>query len=136
MINIPRESSFSFHKLFLSLFPYIENAVNRCFLLTAIFSFFVDLFPELGCVWAAMILHQKLLYGIIRAPISFFDTTPTGRVLARFSSDINEVDIDLPAVAIGVVYCIFEVNSNANMCLRVVYLSLLSLSLSLTHTQT
>ncbi|ETN40306.1 uncharacterized protein HMPREF1541_04582 [Cyphellophora europaea CBS 101466] len=37
-------------------------------------------------------LHDRMAYAIFRSPMSFFDTTPIGRVLNRFSSDIYRVD--------------------------------------------
>lgn len=45
---------------------------------------------------AARKLHNDLLDGVLRAPMSFFDTTPTGRVVSRFSKDINSLDLQLP----------------------------------------
>ena len=39
--------------------------------------------------------HQRLLESTLYAPISFFDTTPTGRILNRFSSDMLSVDEEL-----------------------------------------
>jgi len=45
---------------------------------------------------AAQSLHMKTLYCVLRAPILYFDQTPLGRILNRFSKDINEVDSDLP----------------------------------------
>jgi ATP-binding cassette, subfamily C (CFTR/MRP), member 1 len=37
-------------------------------------------------------LHDRMAYAIFRSPMSFFDTTPIGRILNRFSSDIYRVD--------------------------------------------
>ncbi|KAI9711951.1 MAG: hypothetical protein M1828_001750 [Chrysothrix sp. TS-e1954] len=37
-------------------------------------------------------LHEKMAVAIFRSPMSFFETTPTGRILNRFSSDIYRVD--------------------------------------------
>ncbi|KAH9507533.1 Multidrug resistance-associated protein 1 [Bulinus truncatus] len=41
---------------------------------------------------AANRLHLQLLNNIMRAPMSFFDTTPTGRIISRLSKDVNSVD--------------------------------------------
>jgi ATP-binding cassette, subfamily C (CFTR/MRP), member 1 len=37
-------------------------------------------------------LHERMATAIFRSPMSFFDTTPAGRILNRFSSDIYRVD--------------------------------------------
>lgn len=37
-------------------------------------------------------LHERMAKAIFRSPMSFFDTTPAGRILNRFSSDIYRVD--------------------------------------------
>ncbi|EAA28910.1 hypothetical protein GE21DRAFT_4891 [Neurospora crassa] len=37
-------------------------------------------------------LHERMATAIFRAPMSFFDVTPAGRILNRFSSDIYRVD--------------------------------------------
>ncbi|XP_022081606.1 ATP-binding cassette sub-family C member 9-like [Acanthaster planci] len=45
-----------------------------------------------GLLIAARRLHQKMLRNLIRVPIRFFDTTPVGRILNRFSSDTKLID--------------------------------------------
>ncbi|KAF9898645.1 Canalicular multispecific organic anion transporter 1, partial [Linnemannia zychae] len=45
-----------------------------------------------ACVQAADRLHSRLLNSVLRIPMSFFDTTPLGRILNRFSSDIFSID--------------------------------------------
>lgn len=47
-------------------------------------------------VTAAGHLHAKMLKNIMRSPMSFFDTTPSGRILNRFSSDVDVIDNTLP----------------------------------------
>ncbi|KAK3137193.1 hypothetical protein QOZ80_5BG0449000 [Eleusine coracana subsp. coracana] len=41
-------------------------------------------------------LFSQLLNSLFRTPISFFDSTPLGRVLSRVSSDLSIVDLDVP----------------------------------------
>nr|KAI8765064.1 multidrug resistance-associated protein 1-like [Biomphalaria glabrata] len=43
-------------------------------------------------VTTSHVLHTCLVNGVFKAPISFFDTTPLGRILNRFSQDINILD--------------------------------------------
>ncbi|XP_069030712.1 ATP-binding cassette sub-family C member 12 [Embiotoca jacksoni] len=45
---------------------------------------------------AACKLHNTMFRKIIASPMSFFDTTPTGRILNRFAKDQEEVDTVLP----------------------------------------
>ncbi|KAJ1651659.1 hypothetical protein GGF38_005534, partial [Coemansia sp. RSA 25] len=40
--------------------------------------------------------HRNMLAAVLRSPISFFDTTPLGRVLQRFSKDQTSVDEVIP----------------------------------------
>ncbi|EFR00504.1 metal resistance protein YCF1 [Nannizzia gypsea CBS 118893] len=37
-------------------------------------------------------LHERMAFAIFRSPMSFFETTPAGRILNRFSSDMYRVD--------------------------------------------
>lgn len=41
-------------------------------------------------------LHNNMLQCILRLPLSFFDTTPIGRIINRFSRDIEVIDTLLP----------------------------------------
>uniref|UniRef100_A0A8C7RZ34 ATP-binding cassette sub-family C member 5 n=1 Tax=Oncorhynchus mykiss TaxID=8022 RepID=A0A8C7RZ34_ONCMY len=46
-------------------------------------------------VRAASVLHDKLFHRLLLSPMRFFDTTPLGRILTRFSRDMDEVDVRL-----------------------------------------
>uniref|UniRef100_A0AAY4EWL5 ATP-binding cassette, sub-family C (CFTR/MRP), member 9 n=1 Tax=Denticeps clupeoides TaxID=299321 RepID=A0AAY4EWL5_9TELE len=45
---------------------------------------------------AATSLHHNLLNKIIHAPLRFFDVTPLGQILNRFSADTNIIDQHIP----------------------------------------
>uniref|UniRef100_A0A3B3DPP9 ATP-binding cassette sub-family C member 5 n=1 Tax=Oryzias melastigma TaxID=30732 RepID=A0A3B3DPP9_ORYME len=49
-----------------------------------------------GTLRASSKLHDDLFHKILRCPMTFFDVTPTGRILNRFSKDMDEVDTRLP----------------------------------------
>jgi ABC-type multidrug transport system fused ATPase/permease subunit len=46
---------------------------------------------------AAKALFKRLLATVLQLPMSFFDTTPTGRLLNRFSTDVHTIDEELPS---------------------------------------
>lgn len=41
-------------------------------------------------------MHHRLLDTVVYAPMAFFDTTPLGRMLSRFSKDMEQLDTLLP----------------------------------------
>ncbi|KAK9244743.1 P-loop containing nucleoside triphosphate hydrolase protein [Lipomyces tetrasporus] len=43
-------------------------------------------------IQAARKLHNQMAEAVVRSPMSFFDTTPIGRVINRFTTDIYRVD--------------------------------------------
>lgn len=45
---------------------------------------------------AAKITHRNMLRGVLRAPQAFFESTPSGRVLNRFSKDVDAIDSHIP----------------------------------------
>uniref|UniRef100_A0A8C9TJ62 Canalicular multispecific organic anion transporter 1-like n=1 Tax=Scleropages formosus TaxID=113540 RepID=A0A8C9TJ62_SCLFO len=49
-----------------------------------------------GSISASRILHSRLLDNVLRVPMVFFDTTPSGRILNRFAKDIFTVDEAIP----------------------------------------
>ncbi|NXA09521.1 MRP2 protein, partial [Sapayoa aenigma] len=61
-----------------------------------LFLLLATLLSAQGAMRASRIMHQQLLSNILRVPMSFFDTTPTGRIVNRFAKDIFTVDETIP----------------------------------------
>ncbi|XP_068177281.1 ATP-binding cassette sub-family C member 10 isoform X2 [Antennarius striatus] len=51
-----------------------------------------------GVICAASVIHNRLLDRVLKATGTFFDTTPMGRILNRFSSDLYTIDDSLPFI--------------------------------------
>ncbi|KAJ6694900.1 ATP-BINDING CASSETTE SUB-FAMILY C [Salix koriyanagi] len=82
------EYSISFYLVVLCIFCIINSALT----LVRAFSF------AFGGLRAAVQVHDTLLNKLLDAPIQFFDQTPGGRILNRFSSDLYTIDDSLPFI--------------------------------------
>lgn len=73
----------------------------------------------LGCGTSTSIF-STLLNSLFRAPMSFYDSTPLGRILSRVSSDMSIVDLDVAQ------NLIITVGSTTTACLTLTILGILS----------
>ncbi|CAI5535805.1 unnamed protein product [Closterium sp. Naga37s-1] len=86
------DSEAATNAFYLRLFTFIA-LLNSLLTLLRAFSF-----ARAGMT-AAHRVHHELLAAVVRTPLAFFDTNPSGRILNRFSSDLYTVDDSLPFIA-------------------------------------
>jgi ABC-type multidrug transport system fused ATPase/permease subunit len=77
-------------------------------ILAVVADIFKDYFLFMGGVNSGRTLHQRLLNRVVHAVPKFFETTPVGRILNRFSQDIKSIDQDTIGVINWVMMMIFE----------------------------
>ncbi|XP_054236325.1 multidrug resistance-associated protein 1 isoform X3 [Homo sapiens] len=53
---------------------------------------------SIGGILASRCLHVDLLHSILRSPMSFFERTPSGNLVNRFSKELDTVDSMIPEV--------------------------------------
>ncbi|NP_001412107.1 multidrug resistance-associated protein 1 isoform 2 [Mus musculus] len=53
---------------------------------------------SIGGIFASRRLHLDLLYNVLRSPMSFFERTPSGNLVNRFSKELDTVDSMIPQV--------------------------------------
>lgn len=59
--------------------------------------YFGQFFFRICCIRASTRTHDEMLSGVLGTHLRFFDTTPTGRLINRFSSDLMQTDVELAA---------------------------------------
>ncbi|KAI5710679.1 hypothetical protein M8J75_010653 [Diaphorina citri] len=62
-----------------------------------------------GSLLASSVLHEFLLTRVFSAVIQFFDTTPQGRIISRFSKDVDILDNAIPFCIKSWLLCLFGV---------------------------
>ncbi|NXR46089.1 MRP1 protein, partial [Hippolais icterina] len=53
---------------------------------------------SIGGIFASRHLHLKLLHDVLRSPMSFFECTPSGNLVNRFSKEIDTIDSTIPPI--------------------------------------
>ncbi|CAK7199621.1 Transporter of the ATP-binding cassette (ABC) [Sporothrix eucalyptigena] len=74
-------------------------------LVGAAFAFIRDLWIFFGSLTASWKLHNRLMHSVSFARFKFFDVTPLGQMMNRFSKDLEAVDQEVAPVAISVMTC-------------------------------
>lgn len=70
---------------YMKIYAVLASSVVLCI-------FTSDVVAKIATLVAARAIHAQLLNRIIRAPVQFFDTTPVGRIINRFSNDVLVID--------------------------------------------
>uniref|UniRef100_A0A8U7P8L9 Multidrug resistance-associated protein 1 n=1 Tax=Corvus moneduloides TaxID=1196302 RepID=A0A8U7P8L9_CORMO len=53
---------------------------------------------SIGGIFASQHLHLNLLHNVLRSPMSFFERTPSGNLVNRFSKEIDTIDSTIPPI--------------------------------------
>ncbi|XP_069116796.1 ATP-binding cassette sub-family C member 10-like [Argopecten irradians] len=87
-----------------------------------------------GGILVSKSIHKALLDTILKAPMAFFDVTPVGRILNRFSSDMGTIDepiVNMINVALSQVFSIAA--SIIIACFGMPWFSLLLLPMAMVY---
>ncbi|PNY27582.1 ATP-dependent bile acid permease [Tolypocladium capitatum] len=71
----------------------------------ALAAFIRDIWIFFGSLSASKRLHDRLMSAVTRAKFKFFDVTPLGQLMNRFSKDLEAIDQEISPTAIGVMSC-------------------------------
>lgn len=105
---------------FLGIFAFLGGTA-------ALLTFMRTLMTARGGVRAAGSLHEKLLYGVLRAPMQFFESTPTGRILNRFGKDTEAIDQHIPNTLMEALACLFTIGATLTVITVATPVALLAL---------
>ncbi|CAI5475322.1 unnamed protein product [Closterium sp. Yama58-4] len=89
--------------------PFFLLVYSLATLATGLLSSLRGVLLALGCLTAARSLHSRLLARVLRLPMAFFDSQPSGRLLNRFTRDMEQMDLQLPDTLLSYLSCLFQV---------------------------
>merc|ERR1711871_1911104 len=81
---------------------YFLLGLSACVLIFA-----YQLSAACGGLGAAAGIHNKMFTAVLNAPMSFFDTTPSGQILNRFTADMKAIDEQLISQLSGALSLLF-----------------------------
>lgn len=85
--------------------PYYLTVLAIIGLLGGVSAFSRDLWVFYGSLNASRKIHTNLMRSVSRAQFKFFDVTPLGQIMNRFSKDLEAVDQEIAPIAISVLFC-------------------------------
>ena len=85
------------------LFIFILLGFAQC-----VFSFLGESFNTLMFVRAVKQMHSTLLNSILRSSMKFFESTPSGRIMNRFSKDFETLEEPIPERLKDLTFCIYN----------------------------
>ncbi|KAL6602857.1 hypothetical protein ACP70R_043218 [Stipagrostis hirtigluma subsp. patula] len=74
----------------------LVGAYSGLSIFSCCFAYMRSLFAAILGLKASKAFFANLMDSVFRAPMSFFDSTPIGRILTRASSDLSILDFDIP----------------------------------------
>ncbi|KAF9967324.1 hypothetical protein BGZ70_009949 [Mortierella alpina] len=92
----------------LVLFLGVYAALTLVFVL--LYIVYLYLILAVARIRASELIHERLLTTVLRLPMSFFDTTPIGRIVNRFSSDCFSIDEHLPWKFLDLIFLVVSVS--------------------------
>lgn len=92
--------------------PNSRDPNSSLFYISGIAIFGTTVAISVGGIIASRHLHMDLLKNVLRSPMSFFETTPSGNLLNRFAKEIDAIDCMIPdglKMMLGYLFKLMEV---------------------------
>ena len=116
LVFLGSEGTDIFNTYWLSYWSGNYDTVSSTFALTVFivsvvivgfFTLFREILWAIASWRASRKMHINMLSSVFQSPLSFFHSTPQGRILNRFSKDQDAVDTNLPETSNEFLYCFF-----------------------------
>lgn len=90
-------------------FKYLTRRFNQVLFFLGVLLNFANIFLVFMYIRAAKLFHRKLLSSILRSTLHFFESTPTGRIINRFSRDIESIETAIPDSFKILIFCLYNI---------------------------